>query len=92
MESQKIINILDNTSNQSSKFRTKKWIEINNNLHRTYNTNNQIKFKTTMLKSSLCEYSDAYIFVSGTITITGEGDDAGSRQGDERKLQISCLF
>ena len=44
----------------------------------------QIKFKTTMLKSSLCNYSDAYILVKGTITITGEGADAAARQADER--------
>ena len=44
----------------------------------------QIKFKTTMLKSSLCDYSDAYILVKGTITITGAGADAAARQADER--------
>ena len=37
-----------------------------------------------MLKSSLCDYSDAYILVKGTITITGAGDDAAARQADER--------
>ena len=35
----------------------------------TYNFNSQIKFKTTMIKSSLCDYSDAYIVVKGTITV-----------------------
>ena len=49
-----------------------------------HNVNSQIKFKTTMLKSSLCDYSDAYILVKGTITITGAGDDAAARQADER--------
>ena len=42
-----------------------------------------MKFKTTMLKSSLCDYSDAYIFVKGKITITGAGDDAAAIQADE---------
>ena len=61
MEYQKIINLLDNRPNQPSKFRTKNWIEINDDARRTYNTNSQIKFKTSMLKSSLHDYIDAYI-------------------------------
>ena len=55
MEYQKIINLLDNTPNQLSKFRTKNWIEINDQSKGTYNTNSDIRFKTTMLKSSLCD-------------------------------------
>ena len=70
MEYKKIINLLDNTPNQTSKFRTKNWVEINDVARGTYNTNSQIKFETSMLKSSFCDYSDAYIFVSETITIT----------------------
>ena len=53
MEHQKIINLLDNTSNQPTKFRTKKWIEINDEERGIYNTNSQIKFKTSMLRSGL---------------------------------------
>ena len=59
MEYQKPINLLDNTSNQPSKFRTKNWVEINNHARGICNTNSQMKFKTSMLKSSLCDYSDA---------------------------------
>ena len=72
MESQKIINLLDNASNQPSKFKSKNWVEINDESRGTYNTNSQIEFKTTMLKSSLCDYSDAYIYilVKGTIALT----------------------
>ena len=84
MEYQKIINLLDNTSNQLSKFRTKNWIEINDQSREVYNTKGDIRFKTTMLKSSLCDYGDAYILVKGTITITGAGADAAARQADER--------
>ena len=85
MEYQKIANLLDdNKSNQPSKFRTKNWVEINDESRATYNVNSQVKFKTTMLKSSLCDYSDAYILVKGTITITGAGDNAAARQADER--------
>ena len=53
MEYQKIINLLENTPNQLSKFRAKNWIEINDQPRGTYNTNSNIRFKTTMLKSSV---------------------------------------
>ena len=69
MEYQKIINLLENTPNQPTKFRTKKWVEINDESRGTYNTNSQIKFKTSMLRSNLCDYSDAYILVSGNTTV-----------------------
>ena len=69
MEYQKIANLIDDTSNQTSKFRTKNWVEINDESRDTYNVNSQIKFKTTMLKSSLCDYIDAYILVKGTINV-----------------------
>ena len=72
-------NLLDNASNQPSKFRTKNWVEINDESRGTY-TSNDIKFKTTMLRSNLCDYADAYILVKGTIAITGAGDDAAARQ------------
>ena len=73
MEYQKIINLLDNTPNQPSKFRTKSWVEINYELRETYNTNSQTKVKTSMLKPSLCDYSYAYIAVKGTITVPNTG-------------------
>ena len=89
MEYQKIANLLDdNKSNQPSKFRTKNWVEINDESRGTYNVNSQIKFKTTMLKSNLCDYSDPYILVKGTITITGAGADAAARQADERDKEV----
>ena len=70
MEYQKIANLIDdNALNQPSKFRTRNWIEINDESSGAYNVNSQIKFKTTMLKSSLCDYSDAYILVNGTISV-----------------------
>ena len=53
MEYQKIPNLIDDASNKPSKFRTKNWVEINDEPRGTYNGNSQIKFKTTMLKSSL---------------------------------------
>ena len=66
MEYQKIANLVDDVSNQPSKFRTGNRAAINDESRRSYNVNSQIKFKTTMLKSSLC---DAYILVKGTITV-----------------------
>ena len=79
----------DDTSNEPSKFITKNWVEINDEPKGTYNVNSQIKFKTTMLKSSLCDYSDAYILVKGTITITRAGADAAARQADERDKGVA---
>ena len=73
MEYQKIINLLDNTSNQPVKFKTANWVGINDYARRTYNTSILIKFKTSMLKSSLCDYSDAYTLASGTITVENTG-------------------
>ena len=57
------------TSNQLTKFRTKKWVEINVESRGTYNTNSQIRFKISMLRSSLCDCSDAYIVFKGIITV-----------------------
>ena len=88
MEYQKIANLLDNTSNQPSKFKTRNWVEINDESRGTY-TGNSIKFKTTMLRSNLCDYADAYILVNGTITITGARDDTAARQADERDKGVT---
>ena len=87
----KVINLLDNTLNQPSKFRTKKRIAINDGARGTYNTNSQIKFKTSMLKSSLCDYSDTYILVSGTITITGDEDNDAAKQADEINKRVKFI-
>ena len=73
MEYDKINNLLlseYNESEQLSKFVTRQYVKVNS-LSNTYNENKSIKFKTPMLRSSLCDYSDAYILVNGTITVTG---------------------
>ena len=72
MEYQKIANLLDNASNQPSQFRTRNWVEINDESRGAY-TGNSIKFKTTMSRSNLSDYADAYILVN-----------AAARQADER--------
>ena len=88
MEYQKIANLLDTESNQPSKFRTRNWVEINDESRGTY-TSNDIKFKTTMLRSNLCDYADAYILVKGTITIPGAGNDDAAKQADERDKGVT---
>ena len=65
-----MINLLDNTPNQSTKLRTKNWVEINDGSHGVHNIGSQIKFKISMIRSSLCDYSDAYILFKGNITVT----------------------
>ena len=65
MEYQKIANLLNNESYQPSKFRTGNWVEINDEARGTHSPNKQIKFKTSILRSSLCDYSNAYILVKG---------------------------
>ena len=80
MEYQKIANLLNNESNKPSKFRTRNWAEINDEVRGTYSNNQQIKFKTLMLRSSLCHYSDAYILVKGNIAVnnTASAGDAAN--------------
>ena len=80
--------MFDNTPDQMSKFRTKTWIEINDQSIRVYNTSRDITFKTAMLKSGLCDYDDAYILVKRTITITRSGEDATARKADERNKVV----
>ena len=76
MEYQKIINLLDNRPNLPAKFKTKNWVEINDQSCGTYTVNIQVKFKTSMLRSSLCDYNDAYILVSATMTVPNRGTAA----------------
>ena len=83
MKYQKIVNLLKNTPNQPSKFRTKSWVEVNDKWRGTYNVNSQIKFKTSKLRSSSCDCSNAYILVSETVTIPNTA--AAGRAANNRK-------
>ena len=74
METQKIVNLLNGSDNENSKFATKKWYVIDSESKGNYSHENPIKFLTSSLESSLCDYSDAYILVTGNIAIAG-GDD-----------------
>ena len=67
---QKIINLLNNSENEYPKFATKKWYVIDSESKGVYSHENEIKFLTSSLESSLCDYSDAYILVTGNITVT----------------------
>ena len=86
MEYQKIANLIDDASNQPSKFRTRNLVEINDESRGTYNVNSQINFKTTMLKSSLCDYSDAYILVKGTISVINIAAQGATANNTNKKV------
>ena len=88
MEYQKIADLIYDASNQPSKFKTKNWVEINDESRGTNIVNNQTKFKTTMLKSSLCDYSDAYILVKGTIT----ANNTAAADADESNTNKKVIF
>ena len=76
MEFQKIINLLVITSDDKDlpRFVTKKWIEVYDQSEKNYNANKEIRIKTPMLRSDLCDFSDANIVVKGTITVTNPND------------------
>ena len=87
MEYQKIVNLIDdNTLNQPSKFRTRNCIEINDESRGAYNVNSQIKFKTKMLKSSLFDYSDAYILVKGNISVNNSAAVGAAANDTNKKV------
>ena len=70
MEIQKILNLLNGYKNDNSKFATKKSCIIDSESNDHYSQNDEIKFLTSSIESSLCDYSDAYILVTGNITAT----------------------
>ena len=70
METQKIVNLLNGSDNDNSKFATKEWYIIDSESNGNYSQNDEIKFLTRSIESSLCDYSDAYILVTGNITAT----------------------
>ena len=80
--------MLESTSDNLSKFRTLNWVEINDESRGNY-ANSDIRFKTTMLLSNLCDYADSDILVKGTITITCAGDDVAVRRADERNKGVT---
>ena len=85
MEYQKIVNLLNDESNKLSKFRTRNWVEINDDVRGIYSLNKQIRFKTAMLRSSLCNYSDAYIIVKGNITVNNTAATGAAASNTNKK-------
>ena len=83
MEYQKITNLLGNIPDKIPRFITKKWIEVHDQSGEAYNTNKQIIFKTSILRSDLCDFNDAYIFVKGIFTVS-----ADERDRDEMNRQV----
>ena len=88
MEYQKIINLLDNTPNQPTKFRTINWVETNDEWRGKYNTTSQIRFKTSMLGTRLHDYSDAYILGKETITVL----NTAAAEADANRTNKKVIF
>ena len=91
MEYQNIANLLDNeaalsASNKPSKFRTRRWVEINDEIRGAYSPNNQIRFKTAMLRSRLCDYNDAYILVKWNISVNNTAVGAAAADNTNKKV------
>ena len=91
MEFQKVVNLLDTTSNDKDlpRFVTEKWIEVHDQSEKNYSVNKEISIKTSMLRSDLCDFSDAYIFVKGTIAAT---DPNNARRNKAVAFKINAPF
>ena len=90
MEDKKIINLLDNAPNQPSKFRTKNWVELNDESRVTYPIDSHIKFKTIMLKSSLCNYGHPFLLVKGRTTVNNTGTAAAPTNSNKKVIFKNC--
>ena len=83
MEYQKITNLLGNTPYKVPRFISKKWIEVSDQSGGACNTNNQIRFKASMLRSDLCDYNNAYVAIKGIVTVSVD-----ERDRDEMNRQV----
>ena len=91
MENQKIINLLENAPNKPYKFRTRNWVEINDDIRGAHSPNKQIRSKTTMLRSTLCNFSDVYITVKGNITVNNTAAaDADANNTNKKVIVKNC--
>ena len=97
MEYQKITNLLDTTSDNVSRFITRKWVEVydqSSSAEDRYKPSKQIRFRTSMLRSDLCDFSDAYIVVKGRIAVTGTSNKSRKNTPlafKNNKPFISCI-
>ena len=90
----KINNLLGLAHDKVPRFITKKWIEVQSQSGITYNTSKPTRFKTSMLRSDLCDYSDAYVWVKEKITVTNPNDNANFNKELTLKNNapfISCI-
>ena len=87
MKYQKIANLLNDESNKPSKFRTRNWVEINDDVTGAYSPNKQIRFKTSMLRSILCDYSDAYALV---ISVNNTAGAAAANNRNKKVIFKNC--
>ena len=96
MEHQKITNLLDTTPDEMPRFITKKWVEVHHQSSdlETSKASKPIRFKTLMLRSDLCDFSDAYIVVKGKITVTNPYNDAYNKKlaFKNNTLSVSCIL
>ena len=88
MEYQKIANLLNNESNKPSKFRKMKWVEINDDIRGAYSPNKQIRFKTAMLRYSLCNYGDAYILAKGNRSVNNTTAEGAAATNASKKVMF----
>ena len=86
MEYQEIKNLLDSASNKSSKFRTRNQVEINDDIRGACSPNKQIRLKTATLRSSLCDYSDAYVLAKGNISVNNTAAVAADPHNRNKKV------
>ena len=89
---QKITNFLDTTleDKELPRFVTKKWIKVYDQSEKNYNPNKEIRIKTSMLRSDLCDFSDAYIVVEGDITL--EGDNNANKRNKNLAFKNNAPF
>ena len=93
---QKIANLLNDESNKPSKFKTRNGAGINDEARGTYSPNKEIKFKTSIPRSSLCDYGDAYILVKGNITVDNTAAEGAAATNNNKnciycKIKIAIL-
>ena len=92
MEYQKIVHLLDDTTNQpSKKLRTRNWVEINDE-SKVKHDNSNIRFKTSMIRSNLCHYNNACILVKGNIAVPNTAAVDAAVNNINKKKYLKILF
>ena len=80
--------MLNDTPNKPYKLRTRNWVEMNDDIRGAYSPNKQVRFKTTMLRFILCDYSDAYILVKGNIVVNNNAGAAATANNIGKKVKF----